>query len=287
MLPSLTEPSAGCIYVVLDFGTVLNFVLILVAILIPAVAVPVVARVARRNPSAPLLSAGRRPAGDRLLRWGLVASSVGVLGFISCLVLSAWPAACGDGTVIGAALLVSVLLTFVGFLMIGGGWAYSIRAGWVTLATLVILDSWIFLVNLAVGVAFPETINLLLLLAFAIHGLCSGVAARWMFNAQDLGPVERAKAGRSLSAVWVFLASYAALALFRDENGVFSSPAGSAVTGALTVGALAVTMGSGFTKYTEAMNAKPAARQTAVQQTVAPQPVTPPEPPADPDRETE
>jgi hypothetical protein len=95
-----------------------------------------------------------------------------------------------------------------------------------------------------------------------------------MFTTKDLGPIERAKAGeagRSLSAVWVFLASYAGLALLREENGVFSTPAGSAVTGALTVGALAVTMGSGFTKYIEAINAKPP----------APAATTPPEPEGD------
>jgi len=59
--------------------------------------------------------------------------------------------------------------------------------------------------------------------------------------------------------VWVFLASYSALSILRTENTIFDSAAGSAVAGALTLGALAVTMGSGYTKYAEAIYAKPAA----------------------------
>lgn len=261
MLLLLADPAPGCVAIEFDIATVLDLLLILVAILIPSVAVIVVARIVRRNPSAALLSAGRRSAGIRLRRWGFAVTAVGMLGFIACLLLAgAEPGACDQDTVLGTLILVSVLTTFVGALLIGVGWAYAIRASWLALATLAILDSWIFLVNLLVGLAYTDSTNALLLLAFAIHGLCSCVAARWMLTTKDLGPIERAKAGeagRSLSAVWVFLASYAGLALLREENGVFSTPAGSAVTGALTVGALAVTMGSGFTKYIEAVNAKP------------------------------
>jgi len=105
-----------------------------------------------------------------------------------------------------------------------------------------------------------------LLLAFAIHGVCTTVAARWSFVTKDLGPIERAKAGeagRTLSAVRAFLASYTALTLIRADEGIFATAAGSAVTGALSLGALAVTMGSGFTKYAEAVHAKPAGGGTA------------------------
>jgi hypothetical protein len=131
----------------------------------------------------------------------------------------------------------------------------------VVLATIAVLDAWIFYFNLIVGVDDPEAVRGLLLLAFAIHGICTTVAARWSFVAKDLGPIERAKAGeagRTLSAVWAFLAAYTALTLVRSDSGVFDTAAGSAVTGALSLGALAVTMGSGFTKYAEAIYAKPA-----------------------------
>ena len=144
------------------------------------------------------------------------------------------------------------MVALLGALLVGGGWAYAIRAGWVVLATIATLDVWIFFINLLIDLADPAAVQGLLLLAFAIHAVCILVAARWSFNAMDLGPIERAKAGeagRTLAAVWVFLASYAGLAMIREVNGVFDTAAGSAVTGALTLGALAVTMGSGFTKY--------------------------------------
>jgi hypothetical protein len=145
--------------------------------------------------------------------------------------------------------------------MVGFGWAYAIRASWVVLATLATLDVWILYVNVLIGLDEPSAITGLLLLAFVIHAVCVSVAARWSFTAMDLGPVERAKAGeagRTLGAVWVFLAAYTGLTLFREESGVFDTAAGSAVIGALTLGALAVTMGSGFTKYAEAINSRPA-----------------------------
>jgi len=275
MLHLLADSAPGCVAIEFDIATVLDLLLILAAVLIPPVAIVIVARIVRRHPSAALLSSGRRQNGVRLRNWGFAVTGIGILGFVACLLLAGnEPAGCEEDTVLGTLILVSVLVTFVGALMIGGGWAYAIRATWLALATLAILDSWIFLVNLLVALTYTDSVNGLLLLAFAIHGLCSCVAARWMFTTKDLGPIERAKAGeagRSLSAVWVFLASYAGLALLREENGVFSTPAGSAVTGALTVGALAVTMGSGFTKYIEAINAKPP----------APAATTPPEPEGD------
>ena len=161
----------------------------------------------------------------------------------------------------GVVAVVGVVLTLVGGLLIGGGWAMATRSTWVVLATIAVLDAWIFYFNLIVGADDPEAVRGLLLLAFAIHGICTTVAARWSFVAKDLGPIERAKAGeagRTLSAVWAFLAAYTALTLIRADSGIFDTAAGSAVTGALSLGALAVTMGSGFTKYAEAINAKPA-----------------------------
>jgi len=138
----------------------------------------------------------------------------------------------------------------------------------VVFATLATVDIWIFYISLLIELDDPEAVHGLLLLAFAIHATCIGLAARWSFAARDLGPIDRAKAGeagRTLSAVWVFLSSYTALALFRDEDSILSTAAGSAVVGALTLGALAATMGSGFTKYAEAIHAKPAAPRSIEQ----------------------
>ncbi len=186
------------------------------------------------------------------------------------------PSSCDASS--GILAVVGVVLTLVGGLLIGGGWALATRSTWVVLATIAVLDAWIFYFNLIVGADDPEAVRGLLLLAFAIHGICTTVAARWSFVAKDLGPIERAKAGeagRTLSAVWAFLAAYTALTLVRSDSGVFDTAAGSAVTGALSLGALAVTMGSGFTKYAEAINAKPAGTVTPVPEAAPAPSVTP------------
>jgi len=253
----LLEPStASCIE--LDFGsTAGDAVLVAGMLAIPAVAIPLVARFAKRHPSRALARGGRRQRGDWIFRLGLAISGIGVLGFTGALIVGIVdPDQCDNAG--GALAFLSVLLALVGALLIGGGWAYAVRANWVVLATIAVLDVWIFYIFVAVSTA--EQVHGLLLLAFAIHGGCISVAASWSYKARDLGPIERAKAGeagRGLAAVWVFLASYSTLALFREENGIFETAAGSAVTGALTLGALAVTMGSGFTKYAEAINAPP------------------------------
>src|SRR4029078_1555752 len=91
----------------------------------------------------------------------------------------------------GVVAVVSVVFTLVGGLVIGGGWALAIRSTWVVLATIAVLDAWIFYFNVIVGVDDPEAVRGLLLLAFGIHGICINVAARWSFVAKDLCPVER------------------------------------------------------------------------------------------------
>ena len=253
----LLEPStASCIE--FDFGsTVGDAVLVAGMLAIPAVAIPLVARFAKRHPSRALARGGRRQRGDWIFRLGLAISGIGVLGFTGALIVGIVdPDQCDNAG--GALAFLSVLLALVGALLIGGGWAYAVRANWLVLATIAVLDVWIFYIFVVISTA--EQVQGLLLLAFAIHGGCISVAASWSYKARDLGPIERAKAGeagRTLAAVWVFLASYSSLASFREENGIFDTAAGSAVTGALTLGALAVTMGSGFTKYAEAINAPP------------------------------
>lgn len=255
------EPAPGlsaCFSV--EFGPLSDILLFSGIVAIPAVGIPVVIALARRNPSRELVREGRRRSGVRLYRLGFAVGAGAVVGLIAGLWIAVNDTASCVETTGGTIAILSVLSGIAAVLVVGGGWAFAIRAVWVVFATLAILDVWIFYINLLISLGNPEAIQGLLLLAFALHGICILLAARWSFTARNFGPVERAKAGeagRTLSAVWVFLMAYASLTLFRDEEGIFSTAAGSAVTGALTLGALAVTMGSGYTKYAEAINAKP------------------------------
>lgn len=245
-----------CLTLELGSGTDLLFSAVI--LVIPAVAIPVIARTARRHPSRLLQSQGRRRGGVQVTRAGWVVTT---LSLIAMLVVLLAPTT-GDLDCTGPAGYTTVFAligVFVGALLIGGGWAFAIRATWVILATLAVLDLLILYINVLISFDGVESAGGLLLLAFALHGLCTSVAARWSFTAKDLGPVERAKAGeagRTLGAVWVFLAAYSVFNLVRAGDGVFETAAGSAVLGALTLGALAVTMGSGYTKYAEAMNSR-------------------------------
>jgi len=253
------EPaSSGCISV--EFGALTDIVLFAGLIGIPAIAIPLIARIARQHPSRELVTSGRRRWGVLLHRWGLVVVTAAILGFAVAVWIAIDETGSCDASPSGLVGLLSVVAGIVGVLVVGGGWAIAIRAVWVVFATLATVDIWIFYFSVLIGLADPNAVAGLLLLAFAIHGICIALTARWAFVARDLGPIERAKAGeagRTLSAVWVFLASYSALAVFRNEDGIFSTAAGSAVVGALTLGALAATMGSGFTKYAEAVHARP------------------------------
>ena len=245
-----------------DFGTGIDILFSVVVFAIPVAALPLIARTARRHPSASLVREGRRRGGLQVFRFGLVLTGLSVAAMVIAFFIPS-SSANGCEPVAGYLTLAGILVLFVGALMVGSGWAYAIRAGWVVLATIAVLDLLILYIQVLTWIYSVESTGGLLMLAFTIHGICTLVAARWSFNARDLGPVERAKAGeagRTLGAVWVFLAAYTALNFIRVENGIFDTAAGSAVTGALTLGALAVTMGSGFTKYSEAINAKPSRR---------------------------
>jgi len=254
---ALTSAAAPC--VVIDLGATFgDIVLSLGVFAIPGLAIPVIARIARRNPSQTLLTQGRHVGGVRLYRFGLILFAASILAIGVVMVLG-WinPDTCQDDAPVLAVF--GILGGFLGALLIGAGWAWAVRATWVVLSTIAVLDVLIFYFNLLIGLVDPSAVRGLLLLAFVIHGICIALAARWSFVARDLGRVGRAKAGeagRSLAAVWVFLASYTGLTMIRTESGIFDTAAGSAVVGALTLGALAVTMGSGFTKYAEAVYAE-------------------------------
>ena len=247
--------------VTVEVVTLADLLQIVGAIAIPVLAALLIARIARQHPAQALLREGRRVSGVRLYRWGAGVTVVGVLAVVTAMILGFSSESCDRTS--GAVAVSGVVVTAIGALLAGGGSAYARRAGWMVMATVAALDVWIFYINLLAIFTDEEGVEGLLLLAFAIHAVCMTVACRWAFTAKDLGPIERAKAGeagRALAAVWVFLASYSALSILRTENAVFDSAAGSAVAGALTLGALAVTMGSGYTKYAEAIYAKPAAR---------------------------
>jgi hypothetical protein len=259
---ALVETDPTCVRVeVVSLADLLDLLLIVGAIAIPVFAVLLIARIARRQPAEALLREGRRAGGVRLYRWGIGVTVAGVLAVVAAIVMGALsPELCDRAS--GAVAVSGVVVAVIGALLAGGGSSYARRAGWMVLATVAALDIWIFYINLLAIFTEEEGVEGLLLLAFAIHAACMAVASRWSFTAKDLGPIERAKAGeagRALAAVWVFLASYSLLSILRNENAIFDSAAGSAVAGALTLGALAVTMGSGYTKYAEAIYAKPSA----------------------------
>jgi len=64
---------SGCFAV--EFGPLRDTLLLAGLVAIPVVAIPVIARVARRYPSRELQIGGRRQWGVRLRRWGLVTSA--------------------------------------------------------------------------------------------------------------------------------------------------------------------------------------------------------------------
>ena len=246
-----------CVSIDLGGNTLSDWLQVSVMLAIPTAAAIFIARTARRHPSRHLRELGPRRAGARLFRIGVVLAAVGAFGIVAGTVINLVDH--GEcHTYGGISVLLGLLLTIVGGVFTGVGGAMAVRAGWVGLASMAAADVLIWYVMVLVSLDEPGSVKGLLLLAFVIHAVCSAVTARWSFNAKDLGPVERAKAGeagRSVGAVWVFLVAYSTVNTIRGETGIFDSTAGSAVTAALTLGALAATMGSGYTKYSEAMNA--------------------------------
>ena len=101
--------------------------------------------------------------------------------------------------------------------MLGLAAAYTAQAGWVILATFFALDVWIiFGMVLMLVRATPDAPSPLLTLAFILHAVCMYLTTIWSSHARNL-----------------------------------STLAGGAVVSALTLSALAVTMGGGYTKYRE------------------------------------
>lgn len=150
-----------------------------------------------------------------------------------------------------------MLATLCGAMLSGLAWAIRTQSGWVLLATFFALDVWIVFGMVMMHLkGIPDAPDAMLILAFITHAVCMYLATVWGFHARDLSilaQIRAGEAGRSIGAVWVFLAAYIVVGFFHNEAGPFDSPAGSAVLSALTLSALALTMGTGYTKYREVM----------------------------------
>ena len=126
----MATSAPGCVTVVV--GGVADLLLLLGALAIPATAVPLIMRTARRRPSRALLTAGRRARGIRLARWGVAVAALGLAGIVTAFVLGAlYPQPCDQPA--SVLVILAIVLTVDGAVIAGGGWAYSVRANWVVL----------------------------------------------------------------------------------------------------------------------------------------------------------
>lgn len=195
---------------------------------------------------------------------GAVASTVGKALLIAVLVAVLGVTAAGRcevpewfGVILSGAMFVGLLLAVLGS-------AVATEAGWVGFALVVIVDllSAALLVGYAVLDADGAGFALVGAIAFTIHAGCTAVATRWSFVVATTPGArvdDRAKAGetgRSLCALWVLLL-IVSLVVIVDESlldralSFLTSP----VIVALTLGALAVTLGGGHTKFVEGREA--------------------------------
>ncbi len=195
---------------------------------------------------------------------GAAATAVGRSLLAASTVAVLWLLAAGVCEVAEGITVMIGLAFFVGLLLVVFGAAVSTEAGWVGFALVAVID--LLSVCLLAGYALvdPEHAPFALVgaVAFAIHAGCTAVACRWSFVVGTMPGSradDRAKAGetgRSLCALWVLLL-IAYLVIILDETlldravSLLTSP----VVVALTLGALAVTLGSGHTKYVEAREA--------------------------------
>lgn len=189
-----------------------------------------------------------------------VTLSAGLLIFgASILTASDSAPGCTQWPAVLAAL--GMLVTLLGSMVFGLAWAIHTQAGWVLLATFFALDVWIVFGMVMMHLkGMPDAPDAMLMLAFVMHAICMYLTTVWAFHARNLSTlaqIRAGEAGRSIGAVWLFLAAYIVVSFFHNETGPFDSSAGGAVLSALTLSALALTMGSGYTKYREVMAEQP------------------------------
>lgn len=195
---------------------------------------------------------------------GAAATAVGRWLLGGCVVVALGLLATGLCSVPEWVTVLIGLAVFAGLLLVVFGAAVSTEAGWVGFALVVVIDVLSVGVLLGYALIDPEQAPFALVgaVAFTIHGGCTAVACRWSFVVGTMPGSradDRAKAGetgRSLCALWVLLL-IAYLVVILDDTlldravSLLTSP----IVVALTLGALAVTLGSGHTKYVEAREA--------------------------------
>ncbi len=212
-----------------------------------------------------VLSIGQRRSVWMYPNWhrriqGATASAVGRWLLLAALVASLSVPAAGQCDVPEWLTVLVGFAFFAGLMLTVFGAAVSTEAGWVGFALVVIIDLLSVCLLLGYALIDPEKRQFALVgaVAFGIHATCTAVACRWSFVVGTMPGAradDRAKAGetgRSLCALWVLLL-IAYLVVIFDETlldravSLLTSP----VVVALTLGALAVTLGSGHTKYVE------------------------------------
>lgn len=192
-----------------------------------------------------------------MLPAALTALAAGVIAYAASTAIVVSGDSCQQDLVARLGL-VGLLLTLVGAIMAAASEAVIRQLGWVLLATFFALDTWIVFGMVMMHLeSDPRAPDSMLLLAFSMHGVCMCLTMVWAFHARNLSTMAQVRAdeaGRSIGAVWVFLAAYILVGFFQRDSSPFDSTAGGAVLSALTLSALALTMGSGYTKYREVMN---------------------------------
>jgi hypothetical protein len=263
-------PVATCGVVDLEFDTGdLDVPAVSAAAALGAIGLWLVAIVASIAAIRRVLAIGQRRSVWMYPNWrrriqGAGASALGRWSFVAALVAVLWVPAAGVCEVPDWIAVPVGLAFFLGLLLTVFGAAVSTEAGWVGFALVVVIDLLSVCLLLGYALIDPERRQFALVgaVAFGIHATCTTVACRWSFVVGTMPGAradDRAKAGetgRSLCALWVLLL-IAYLVVIFDETlldravSLLTSP----VVVALTLGALAVTLGSGHTKYVEAREA--------------------------------
>lgn len=222
------------------------------------------------------LVAGRRVVrtGQRRSLWmyanwhrrsqGAVASMIGKVLLVGVLIAVLGLTASGRCDVPDWFGVAASCAIFCGLVLAVLGSAVATEAGWVGFALVVVVDLLSAALLLGYAVLDPDGGRAALVgaVAFTIHAGCTAVATRWSFVVTTTPGArvdDRAKAGetgRSLCALWVLLL-IASLVVILDESllGSAVSFLTSPVAVALTLGALAVTLGGGHTKFVEGREA--------------------------------
>lgn len=220
---------------------------------------------------------GRKPSrvGKRLrqLGWTLL-----VLGFLAygisypAYLASRHPDACGHTSspwVVAA--LVGLVVGMLGVLVRNG-------SEWGAIACVACLDLGLA-ISLIGGVAAGKRTLGAAITILLVHGVCTFVATWWSWRARgaDRSDIRAraSEAGRTLAAAWIVLAVLGVSAsMFGHDVPALAVPDSTAV-GIFVVAAISVVMGSGYTKYAEAMQLlRPATNAVAAQSSPPTRPAT-------------